>query len=308
MSEVTDSFPKGPIIRVNERELHILDSQYYATMYAGGTRKVNKDPPNIQGFGTPGAVIATVEHDVHRARRSYLNPYFSKRAVVGLEPVIHERIGRLCMRLEQAMHQGQPVDLVAAFAALTGDVVTQRFYGVHFDYLGIEDFKPAALEAFQGLSDIANLSRFLPGLVTFMKTLPIAVLRLIEPSVADLLTLGEEIKQNILTLSPNESKATTEAKSKSLIVEALKDPSIPAEERKIDRLMDEATIALFAGAETTARVLSVAMFHLVNNKSQTRKLVDELKTLPSKEDNAYSLSQLEALPFLVSFHADYRAG
>lgn len=297
----TDSVTKGPIVRVNARELHVRDSQYYATIYAGGSRKVNKDAVIVAANGFPSSALSTVDHELHRARRGYLSPLFSKRSIIGLESIIHERLSRLCMRLEEAMHQGQAVCLDSAFSALTADIITLRFYGEHFDYLGIKDFECVVTKAFQGSSRFVNIARFFPGPVACLKSLPIPILRLIEPNVADLLTLREEIKQKLLT-SPNK-ESTAEAKSKSFIVETLVDPNIPAEERRIDRLLDEAFVTIFAGTETTSRALSVTMFYLLNNKSHVNKLCDELDTLPLSKDDAYSLSQLEPLPFLVSFPA-----
>ncbi|KAL2010760.1 hypothetical protein VTN00DRAFT_6567 [Thermoascus crustaceus] len=120
----------GPIVRVTAKELHIHDPQYYNNVYAGGGRRVNKDPESAAAYTVPRDSIATVDHDLHRVRRGMMSPYFSKRPVIGLEPVIHERIGRLSMRLEKSMHQGQVIDLDSAFAA---DIVTCYFYGSHFD-------------------------------------------------------------------------------------------------------------------------------------------------------------------------------
>lgn len=83
---------------------------------------------------------------------------------------------------------------------------------------------------------------------------------MILPSVAEVLTLQEEIKHNILAF-PDEKSATG---SKSVMVEALGDHNIPAEERTIDRLLDEGILFMFAGTELIARALIVAMFHLLN--------------------------------------------
>jgi hypothetical protein len=293
----TDSFVKGPIVRITPRELHIRDPQYYSTIYSGGSRRVNKDPAAVGGFSIPTSVVATIEHELHRARRGYLNPYFSKRSIVSIEPVIHERIGKFCMRLEKAMHQGEVISLDGAFSALTADVLSLRLYGHHFDYLGLKDFRFVVRDAFLGTSLVYHLARFFPILVKILKCLPTPMIRLIMPSVADLLELREEIKRN--GIESFKEKSTTE--SKSVIVGSLGNPDIPAEERSIDRLLDESTAILFAGAETTSRALAVTMFYLLNNKPQLKRLCDELDTLPSRPDNAYSLAQLEALPFLVSF-------
>lgn len=303
MSEARiDGFLPGPIVRINSRELHIRDSHYYSNIYAGGSRRVNKDATNVRAFAVPTSAAATVDHDHHRVRRGYLNPYFSKRSIISLEPVIHERIGRLCMRLEEAMHQGQVICLDSAFSALAADIITQRFYGEHLDYLGIKDFKFAESEAFAKGSLTYHLVRFIPGFVTTVKSMAIPVVRMILPGVADLLVVQENMKHRIFASLDRESTM----KTKSVIIWALKDPNIPVEERRIDRLLDECSVITFGGTETSSRALGVGMFYVLNDKSLMRKLRDELDTLPSRPDHAYSLSELEPLPFLVSFPANHQ--
>lgn len=124
--------------------------------------------------------------------------------------------------------------------------------------------------------------------------MPIPIIRLILPPVAELLVLQEEIKHKILAFE-GESKG----EARSVVVSALGDPTIPPPERHIDRLLDEATAIIFAGTETSSRALSVGMFHLLNDKAHLAKLRNELKSLPMKPDNDYSMSQLEPLPYLV---------
>ena len=214
------------------------------------------------------------------------------------------------------MQSGKPFGLDSAFSALTADIITRRFYGEHFDYLGIPDFKFAVREAFLGVSLVYHLARFIPGLITLLKSLPYPIIRLILPAVADLLELQEEIKQKILISLDDEIQSpkqlATDAKSvvvenkndaaesKSVIVGALGDPNIPPKERTLDRLLDEGTVVIFAGTETSSRALAVAIFYLLHSKSHLQKLRDELATLPYTADHAYALSQLEPLPFLVS--------
>lgn len=260
---------------------------------------MNKDAETVAAFAVPTSVAATVDHNHHRARRGYLNPYFSRRSIVELEPIINERIDKLSMRLELAMHDGEPIGLDSAFSALTADIITNRFYGEHFDYLGIKDFKFPVTEAFLGVSLIFHLARFLPGLVRAIRSLPIPMIRLILPSVADFLALQKEIERNI----KSKLKQKGHENPKSVIVQALGDESIPPKERKIDRLLDEGTVIIFAGTETSSRALSVGMFYLLSNKKQVAKLRDELATVRRAKNDKYSLVELEALPYLVSvFH------
>lgn len=275
--------------------MHIYDPHFYKDIYAGGSRRVDKDPEAVAPFTVPRATIATVDHDLHRVRRALLNPYFAKRSIVKLEPVIQETISRLCIRLEESMHQAQVVDLDSGFAALTADIITRYFYGSNFDYLGSKGFKFAMRDAILGLIGFYHLTRFLPALTNTIKRLPIPIIRLLQPGAADLLCSKAEIEQLILHSLDDENSV----KSKSVIFGALKDPDVPAEEKTTDRLVDEGTSIIFAGTEPTAKALSVIMFHLLYNKSLLKELRHELFTLAPVKDHAYQLSQLEALPYLV---------
>ena len=283
--------------------MHILDPHFYKDIYAGSGRRVDKHPEAVAAYTVPQAVLATVDHDLHRVRRGLLSSYFSKRSIVGLEPTIHERISRLCTRLEECKQQAQVVDLDSAFAALTADIVTCYFYGSHLDCLGNKSFKFAMRDAILGLIGFYHVTRFLPTLASTIKKLPIAVVQLINPGAADMLRFQAEIERNVQSsLDDDDDDGDGDEKStkpKAVIVEALKDSNIPPEERTIHRMVDEGTTIIFAGTETTARALSVSMFHLLNNKLLLQELRKELMSLPPVEDHAYQLSQLETLPYLV---------
>ena len=293
----TNAAPTGPIIRINPHEIHIDDPQYYSSIYTGSTRKVEKDRSTVAGFGIPSSVAATVDHVHHRSRRGYMNPYFSKRSIVGMEPMIHERISTLCDRLEQTNEEGSMISLDKAFSAMTADIITNRLYGFHYDYLNRKDLKFPVRDAFLGMSLIFHFARFAPALVRSLKRLPISVIRGILPSFADIMALQYEIKETITTTL--EKQSLSEATSKSVIIEALGDPRIPSEERTLNRLLDEGTAIIFAGTETTSRALAVGMFYLLNNKSLITRLRAELATLPDQPDERLTLQQLEPLPFLV---------
>ncbi|KAJ4323564.1 hypothetical protein N0V84_004305 [Fusarium piperis] len=293
----TANVVQGPVVRINADELHIHDPDFYSKVYAG-SKRVNKYGPAVAAFTVPRATLATVDHDVHRLRRGILNPYFSKRAVTILEPLINDKVDRLCGRLGESIGQGTPVDLDAAMAALTADIVSIYFYGKDFDYLGGKGFKFVVRDAILGLIGFYHFSRFFPAVVSFINSLPIPIVRMIQPGAAALLESQEEIKLEI-----NQSlKDKDNVKSKSVIVGALGDPDIPPEEKTLDRLVDEGVTVIFAGTETTARSISVAMFHLLRDKSLLEKLRDELSAVEKGSDGQWAYNQLETLPYLVSLH------
>lgn len=215
-----------------------------------------------------------------------------------LEPLINDKVDRLCGRLEEWIGQGTPVDLDAAMAALTADIVSIYFYGKDFDYLGGKDFKFVVRDAILGLIGFYHFSRFVPAVANFINSLPIPIVRMIQPGAAALL----ESQQEILVEIQQSLNDKDNVKSKSVIVGALGDPDIPAEEKTLDRLVDEGVTVIFAGTETTARSISVAMFHLLRDKSLLQKLRAELSTLEKGPDGQWVYNQLEALPYLVSHH------
>ncbi|KAK2594897.1 hypothetical protein QQS21_007396 [Conoideocrella luteorostrata] len=289
----------GPIVRVNVGELHIRDSEFYSSIYTSGTRKVNKDPDTYKAFGFPGSTGATIDHDLHRVRRGYMNPYFSKRAIVEMESLIHERTDRLFRRLEEAATNGTVVNLNSAFAALTADVITKRFYGEHFDFVGEPGFKAVATDAILGLSTVFNVARFFPGAVSAFTNLPRGIVRITVQPVAALLDFQDDVRAKILSCL----KTVEGPQSKSIMASLLNDAHIPAEEKDIGRLVDDSISFVFGGTESTARTISTIVFHLLNNKTHLKKLREELDAvLPAQLDqHEYSMTQLRHLSYLVCF-------
>lgn len=81
-------------------------------------------------------------------------------------------------------------------------------------------------------------------------------------------------------------------------------PSVPPQEKTLDRLEDESALLLGAGTETTARAIAVSMFHLMNNKEMGLKLREELKTVLKTPQSKASWTDLERLPYLVRMTMD----
>ncbi|KAK3325938.1 cytochrome protein [Apodospora peruviana] len=223
----------GPVVRINADELHIRDPDYYSTVYAGPGHRINKYGSAVAAYTVPRASIATVDHDLHRIQQVMISPYFSLKSIKALEPLIDERIDRLCERLDERRRKGIVVELDGAFAALTYDVITAYFYGSHQDELANDELKSSVRDAVVGLIGFYHFSRFLPFLASALKHLPIPI------SEVD---IKKKMRDPALPVCHN----------------ALKDPSLPTEENDLDRLVDEGKTIIFAGTETTTRALSVA--------------------------------------------------
>ena len=132
----------GPILRINPEELHIDDPDFYDQVYVGSSRRTTKWYWSAKMFGTTNAAVSTTDHDVHRMRRSALNPFFSKQAVVKLEPAIQANIYRLRDRLADFAGTGTPVNMSDAFTCLSADVIGAYAFGEEYGLLDCEDFCP----------------------------------------------------------------------------------------------------------------------------------------------------------------------
>ena len=73
----------------------------------------------------------TIPHELHRKRREALNPFFSKKNVMALEPLIRKKVLQLCGHLEAS--QG-PVNLYDLYYAFARECVNFFFFFFFFKY------------------------------------------------------------------------------------------------------------------------------------------------------------------------------
>lgn len=102
-----------------------------------------------------------------------------------------------------------------------------------------------------------------------------------------------------------ESRWQTDARSKSqhstIFENCLQSHHLSADEKKMQRLAQEAFTIIVAGGETTARVLATATFHIMANKERVvPRLLDELRSVMAEPSDTMSLKSAEQLPWLVS--------
>ena len=118
----------GPIVRIKPWELHVQDPDYYNTLYSGPTRKRNKDAW-FSFLGWPQSIFSTEGHALHRVRRSVLGQFFTKRAILDLEPVIQANIQALSRHFRHAESAHGTLELHAAFMCFASDTLSQHAFG-----------------------------------------------------------------------------------------------------------------------------------------------------------------------------------
>ncbi|CBF87384.1 protein CYP58D1 [Aspergillus nidulans FGSC A4] len=288
----------GPIVRINPREVHIKDSQFYEEIYApasGGRR--DKDRQAVEIFSSPTAMVATVDHDTHRIRRKLLTFFFSRRSIERLEPVVHESLSKFLDSLVAAYKEDTVVDLIDRLQGLTGDVITQYAYGNSYGLQEPQNIGRGITKVVQEGTTQIHLHRFFPFFERLLRVVPKWFMAQMLPARAAIYDLLNGVReQSIEALKQRDMSAPPP--KKTTMFHALTAPEVPPEERTLQRLQDEGLVLFAAGTETTATILGVALFHILNNKEVHRKLRNELdQELPTPQAGT-TWRQLEKLPYL----------
>ena len=309
----------GPIVRINPIHIHINDPDYLDEIYAGSKRKRNRDPwyYRSEKDGPLGwSVFQAVDHDVHRMRRAALNPFFSTQSIQELEPMIVDKVQRLCGRFTEACKTNEIISLTYACGALTMDVISAYMFGAETSNLTEKGYNSECLESYSKLSQLGPIGRQFPGFSKACLTImsprlmdrisPAAALipknraffrNLIQDAIAE-----EEAKQKFFQ-GPEEifeaEKPQTKKKKNKTIFQDILQSKLPPSEKAAGRLSAEANLLLIAGTETTARSLSIILFHILDNNSVLQQLRDEIAALMPNTDSRPSVAALSRLPFFV---------
>lgn len=86
---------------------------------------------------------------------------------------------------------------------------------------------------------------------------------------------------------------------------AIDQSSLPSQEKRLDRLLQEGMALVFAGGETVAHALSHIVFHLLDNPDICDKIKKELDEATPEGETIPSLHTLERLPWLVTIILSY---
>ncbi|KAF2029215.1 cytochrome P450 [Setomelanomma holmii] len=288
----------GPLVRINPNDLHLNDPYFYEQLYSGSSQKRNKDKDFAAILGVKFALNVTLDHQLHRERRGYISSLFSKQSTQRMEPFIRGRIDKLVGRFRQAHRDGEAIEGVQAFGALTTDIITRYAYGESFDELERPGYPCPLIRNVKGLLQSAHFRRFLPVVASLVEKLPERWMRRLVPTLGSYLDFQDKIMQ--FSIQAHERNQTQAAANKQrTIFDALTGPNVPPEEKTLERLKDESILVLTAGLETTAHFLTAMVCYMVTCPGVLSKLRAELQSLGTSPGQQLTWSQLEALPYLT---------
>ena len=186
-------------MRITPDELHINDPEYLDALYPGSQKPTDKAPSVSGTFGkyvfgnhcwypsdgmnSSGSVLTTVPHDLHRMRRSVLNPFFSKRSIVEHVGIIESAVDKLCVRVKEFHTSQDPLDLRVAFSALTADVISTYSYGRSYECLSKPDFDAELFTNIASGGELGLLLKHYPWIFTYANMLPYGIVKWLNPNL-----------------------------------------------------------------------------------------------------------------------------
>ncbi|RDW60238.1 hypothetical protein BP5796_11844 [Coleophoma crateriformis] len=293
----------GPIVRVNPDEIAVKDPYWYDTLYNSGRR--DKWLRNHKANGSPGSLAQTAGREAHRLRKAPLLPFFSKRAVTELEPVIKQKVSMMCDGIAGFLKRGEPLIAGRAFTALTLDVITDYCFNKSWECLQDPQFSPHWKATMCGLFEPVPFMKQFPIMAQMMNLLPRSLVKVLLPEMALFLGGRDAVHEQVERIveerkTTGKEKSATGLEGPRTVFHALLDSTLPAQEKEVDRLTDEGFVMVVAGAETTSKILSTIFYHILANPSHLERLRSELdKVMPNPEDLT-DWSILEKCKFLTA--------
>lgn len=285
----------GPIVRISPREVHIKDSDYYDEIYASSGRRRDKDLASVARFDIPESSFSSITPEIHRQRRAPVEKFFSKAAITKTESTVQFCLDKLVRHLGNAYQSHKVITLDAGFSAMTSDIIHQYVFGINSGNLDQEDFNENLRDGISGLFQLGHVAYFFPIIQTILTTLPPSMVKMIHPYA---LALNDQKRYIWNQVTRILSGQNSESES---VIEKISGPDVPEHLRSADRLTDEGFALVIGGTETTARSLSLGMFHLLSEPHLHNKLRDELRSVMPTPESKPTWNELEQLPYLVSF-------
>ncbi|KAL8645809.1 MAG: hypothetical protein Q9226_007133, partial [Calogaya cf. arnoldii] len=229
-------------------------------------------------FGTPNSILATIEHDVHRRRRSAYANYFSKQSIQKYSGVIQAAVNKLCAKCEGLAQDGKKINLMHAYTAMTGDVVTEYCFPKSYGLLDQPDFAPDFHDLWISILSNSHVLKQFPWMFPLMLTFPECFVDRYLPDMSVTYKWHREWRN---------------------IFETLLDSDLLPFDKSVGRLVEDAQTMVGAGSISTSVSLARGTYYILTDASVLEKLMKELETaLPSTDSKPLSLVELEKLPYL----------
>ncbi|OJD32106.1 benzoate 4-monooxygenase cytochrome p450 [Diplodia corticola] len=293
----------GPVVRITPSEVSLNDPSNYGKIYHVGT-KYYKAASYYRVFGAPAAFFTTIPNRLHAARRAPVNPFFSRRGVQSLEPLVQEKARVLVARLRRELDTKGDCELHDLFSALSVDVASEYAFDDCYGLLDAEGYGKAFAGMVRGV---------LRSFWFFMQsaTVEAVALRLprwvseINPAIKHYNALVDGTRQKVADTKKQVDSGQARPLRRSIFHELLTTPMTQGDgdasrPPSVDDMTDIALTIIVAAAAATGNALSMIAYHVLSNVEIRDGLRAELLEAFPDEHQPMQWASLEKLPFLAA--------
>lgn len=227
-----------------------------------------------RAFGMPDVTFCTTSHFHHRLRRSAIAPFFSKQRVLGLQNLVRRHVSKLCTRIEEFRVTCRPLPVLEAFSCLTADVIIEYCMGMQQGCLDEADFAPLYTQAVKKSAMLGMYAKHVPWLFPLLNALPQRWIARASAEYAAIFAFRESCNERVAAVFARKDREKAEQAqaqahgmqdpNPGTVFDDLYDSALPAAEKSLARLSQEAQLLVGAALETTANTLTCILFHLLS--------------------------------------------
>ncbi|OJI96369.1 hypothetical protein ASPVEDRAFT_78143 [Aspergillus versicolor CBS 583.65] len=287
----------GPIIRITPNEIHLSDPENCEKIYFVGSRYA-KDPIFYDAFGTKKSVFITSTPEAHRIKRAALNPFFSRKKVLDLEGIVHEKAQKLVARMKKAFESSDGIDLHHGFRAISIDVITDYAFDNSYNFLDEEDFGVGFFNSIRAIGPALWFFQQFPAIQDLALHIPYWLAKRLSGPLASMMLQQEDARRQILRVKYAVERG--EKASRTTIFHQLLQPDAAEAYPTVDDLADEATNVLGAAADSTGNALTIAAYNVVRNPTIYARVSAELQNVFPDPCSSMDFPTLEKLPYLTA--------
>ena len=250
-------------------------------------------------FGTPNSILATLDHDVHRRRRNAYSGFFSKQSIRKYSSALQATTDKLCSKFREHQSRGEKINLMHAWSAFTGDVVTEYSFPSSYGLLDQPNFAPDYFELWISMVGNSHLLKQFPWLFPLMRTLPMWFVDRFVPDMAKSYKWHRQWEKQISEIKSG-TDDLAERRGRPSIFETLLDSDLPPYDKSVSRLIEDAQTIVGAGSITTSLILALGTYYVISDTQILDTLMAELTAAIPDAGSIPPLVELEQLPYLTA--------
>ena len=282
----------GSVVRIAPNELAFTDPRAWKDIYSrkgGGSYEMPHDLEFYNATGSHTTSIISSTREEHDPVRKLLSPGFSDRAMRAQEPIISGYVDLLVDRLRDKCIEGpnpsQSVNMRDWIAYTTFDIIGHLAFGSHFGCLETSAYHPWINLMIGSLKN-----------ATFLHTVKALGILPLMGYVMKTFGVGDSARQMHSELTLTKTKQRVEmGTGRDDFLDGLIKAGL-----SIDNLQANGGLLIIAGSETTATLLTGALFFLTTHRDVLEKLTVEIRGRFKTKDEM-KLTTVNDLTYMMAF-------